>query len=236
MRYEKHNGYYIGPIGEYRLENVEVFNSKFTPIDYLYVNDVMSVFNKWINKSVKKKNLDKIRFVALSHILFETIHPFRDGNGRAGRIFLSYTLIGMWLMNAAIKGVKKSERERYYNAMEFSDSEFEKMLREVERGLTITPGVIEEYSKNTDTALIEEIIVDELSHSYEKMVSNKYCDLNSEALIRLRDAAKFFNYSQDYLRNLINTGNLNGHKKGKLWYVKLSDSEIMLIIYQMIIS
>ncbi|MCX6160731.1 MAG: Fic family protein [Ignavibacteriae bacterium] len=225
MRYEKQNGYYKGPLGEYRLENVEVFNSKFTPVNYIYINDVMNVFLKWINKSLKNKNPDKIRFAALSHILFETIHPFRDGNGRTGRIFLSYLLIGTGFLNIAIKGVKKAERERYYDAMETSDTEFEKMLREVEKGLILTSGVIEEYAKNTETSLIEEIITDELSYSFERMIYNKSGILNSDALLPLRDAAKFFNYSQDYLRNLINSGNLQGRKKGKLWYVKLSDLE-----------
>jgi excisionase family DNA binding protein len=32
-----------------------------------------------------------------------------------------------------------------------------------------------------------------------------------------------FNYSQDYLRNLINRKRIPATRKGKLWFVKISD-------------
>ena len=44
-----------------------------------------------------------------------------------------------------------------------------------------------------------------------------------DAMIPLREAAKFFNYSQDYLRQLIHLGKLPAKKKGKLWVVKVRD-------------
>ena len=185
----------------------------------------MSVYLKWINKNIKKRNLDKIRFAALSHVLFETIHPFRDGNGRAGRIFLSYLLIGFGFLNIAIKGVKKSERERYYTAMENADNEFEKMLRLVEKGKTFNFDTIEIHAGKTDTNLLEEIIYEELEYSYERTIKNNKGIITPDAIFPLRDAAKFFNYSQDYLRNLINSGLLKAHKRGKLWYINISEIE-----------
>ena len=225
MRYEKQNGFYAGKLGEYRLENVEVYDSKFTPLNYLYLNDVMSVYLKWINKNIKKYNSDKVRFAALSHVLFETIHPFRDGNGRAGRIFLSYLLIGFGFLNIAIKGVKKSEREKYYAAMENADNEFEKMLRLIEKGKAFDIDTIEKYAEKTDTTLLEDIIYEELEHSYERTIKNNKGIITPDATLPLRDAAKFYNYSQDYLRNLINSGLLKAHKRGKLWYINISEIE-----------
>ena len=38
-----------------------------------------------------------------------------------------------------------------------------------------------------------------------------------------KEAAKYFNYSQDYLRQLIHLGKLQAKKKGKLWMVKVRD-------------
>lgn len=225
MRYEKQYGFYKGNLGEYRLENVEVYNSKFTPLNYIYINDVIEAYLKWVNKSMKNKNLDRIRFAALSHLLFETIHPFRDGNGRAGRILLSFMLIGMGFLNIAIKGVKKTERERYYNAMESSDLYFEEMLRKIEKGKPVNAKLIEDYARKTDTTDLENIISEELVFAYDRMIKNKSEIINADALLPLREAAKFFNYSQDYLRNLINSGNLQARKKGKLWHVKLADME-----------
>ena len=39
------------------------------------------------------KTLDLVPFLAQSHCLFESIHPFEDGNGRVGRILLNYMLV-----------------------------------------------------------------------------------------------------------------------------------------------
>lgn len=225
MRYEKLHGFYKGPLGDYRKENVEVYNSRFTPVSYRYVNDLMTAYIKWINKQIRLRKNDKIRLAALSHVLLETIHPFRDGNGRVGRIFLSFILIGNGFMNIAIKGVRKNERERYYLAMEKSDDEFEKMLRRIEKGEAPSSALIDEYSRKTNTEILEEIILDELELSYDRLQHNNADEADKEALLPLRDASKYFNYSQDYLRNLLNSGNLKGMKKGKLWYIKLSDLE-----------
>ena len=47
--------------------------------------------------------------------------------------------------------------------------------------------------------------------------------MHKEAVLPLRDLARVYDYSQDYLRNLINRGQLKGHKKGKLWFVRVHD-------------
>jgi len=39
----------------------------------------------------------------------------------------------------------------------------------------------------------------------------------------LADLAHLYDYSSDYLRNLINRGKLKGRKKGKTWYVRVKD-------------
>jgi Fic family protein len=83
---------------------VEVNEVKFTPLDYVFVRETMEVFIGWINEKLKDPKYDKIKLAAESHILFETIHPFKDGNGRAGRILLSFILIGCGYVNIAIKG------------------------------------------------------------------------------------------------------------------------------------
>lgn len=49
--------------------------------------------------------------LAKHHIEFENIHPFIDGNGRTGRLLLTYELICMGLLPIDIR---YEERERYY--------------------------------------------------------------------------------------------------------------------------
>ena len=64
-----------------------------------------------------------------------------------------------------------------------------------------------------------------LEDSLKRLSKKEFVEMNLDATVPLRDAAKFFNYSQDYLRNLINKGKLPAEKRGKLWYLKIRDVE-----------
>jgi len=225
MRYEKQIGSYSGTLGNYRSENVEVLNSTFTPLSYIHIPETMEVFIKWLNKNLKKPQYDIIKLITLSHIIFETIHPFRDGNGRVGRIFLSFLLIGVGYLNIAIKGTTQRDRDNYYNAIEAGDDQFEIMLREIENGKKPTLEIIDNYANKTDSSLLEKIIRNRLSDSVERLKRGEFSKINLDAEITLREASKFYNYSQDYLRNLINNGKIKGKKKGKLWFVKILEIE-----------
>jgi len=223
MRYEKQVGSYLGILGDYRKEQVEVFNSTFTPLHFLYIPKTMKIFLKWLNQNVNNSKYDKIKLAALSHLLFETIHPFRDGNGRVGRIFLSFLLIGFGYLNISIKGTSKKDRDKYYKAMETGDNKFEILLREVEKGKIISITDIDKIVFETDSSLLEDIIKNRIQDSFGRISNSKIIELNLNAEVSLNEASKFYNYSQDYLRNLINNGKLKASKKGKLWFIKISD-------------
>ena len=223
MRYEKQVGSYVGNLGEYRKEQVEVFNSTFSPLHFMYIPKTMKIFLKWLNHNIKNPNYNKIKLAALSHLLFETIHPFRDGSGRVGRIFLSFLLIGFGYLNIAIKGTGKKDRDKYYKAMEIGDKKFEILLRNIEKRQIISVTEINNFAKETDSTLLEKIIKNRLQDSFNRIKNSKFIELNLNAEVTLNEASKFYNYSQDYLRNLINMGKLKARKKGKLWYINISD-------------
>lgn len=223
MRYEKQAGSFKGKLGEFRLEPVEVNEAKFTPLNYVFVRETMELVIKWINEKLKDPDFDKVKLAVQSHILFETIHPFKDGNGRAGRILLSYILVGCGYVNIAIKGTQKYDRDRYYEAMEKGDDQFELMLRQVENGKKIQTKDVSTYADKSDVSLLEKIVLNRLQDGLKRLSKKEFVEMNLDALVPLRDAAKFFNYSQDYLRKLINTGKLPAEKKGKLWYLRIRD-------------
>lgn len=56
--------------------------------------------------------------LAEHHIEFERIHPFTDGNGRTGRLLLTYELISQGLLPIDIL---YEERSRYYAALRAYD-------------------------------------------------------------------------------------------------------------------
>jgi len=223
MRYEKDSGTFMGPIGDFRKGNIEVAHATFRPVDVFYVRPAMESFIKWFNETAKKNIYDEVTLAAIAHVWFETIHPFSDGNGRAGRILLSYILIGQGLINVAIKGISKEDRSRYYDVLEKADSCFEKIHRTIEKAKRFNPADVNKTIRNEDFEPFVTMISKLLEEAVARLKEGKLVNLNKEAVLPLRDLARVYDYSQDYLRNLINRGQLKAHKKGKLWYVRVHD-------------
>jgi len=59
--------------------------------------------------------------IAKIHTLFEAIHPYRDGNGRVGRLLLNYLVIHQGFPPLVVKGLSEADRKRYYQALEGAD-------------------------------------------------------------------------------------------------------------------
>ena len=146
-----------------------------------------------------------------------------DGNGRVGRILLSYILIGQGLLNVAIKGISKDERNEYYNILEKSDHSFNEIHRLIEKHQKFSPKDINNAIRVEEFESFSVMISRLLTESIDRLKGGKLTNVNKEAILPLRDLAKMYDYSQDYLRNLVNRGQLKAHKKGKLWYVRVSD-------------
>ena len=81
------------------------------------MKDYVADLTKDMEVNIQKARLGELEWVeifhnlAKHHIEFENIHPFIDGNGRTGRLLLTYELICMGLLPVDIR---YEERERYY--------------------------------------------------------------------------------------------------------------------------
>lgn len=75
----------------YRTENVRIARSRFKSSPAQYVRADMDILLKWYNE--QKEKLNPLVLAVLFHHKFEKIHPFLDGNGRAGRMLLNYILL-----------------------------------------------------------------------------------------------------------------------------------------------
>ena len=201
----------------------EVTQSRFRPIDHFYVREAVELMVRWVNRNLKRSKYTPVTLAVLVHTWFETIHPFRDGNGRAGRILLNYILIGSGHLNIAIKGFTKADRDKYYDALEQGDDCFEDINRMLEKGKKLSLAQADKIVTAGPLAGLKEIVLDRLAESLKRMQRGATSGLDKDAVIPLRDLARLYDYSQDYLRNLINRGELKARKQGKLWYVRVRD-------------
>ncbi|MES2122254.1 MAG: DUF4172 domain-containing protein [Chlamydiota bacterium] len=82
------------------------------------VFDEMTAFIDWYNASNGSGSI--LGRAAISHIYFESIHPFEDGNGRIGRLLVEKILsqgLGQPILIAISKTLEKRKKD-YYSALE----------------------------------------------------------------------------------------------------------------------
>ena len=99
-------------LGEYRTVPVRILGSRVQPPFPIEVADRMKKLVYWYNKN---KNLHPFELACLLHIKFEKIHPFRDGNGRVGRLIMNFVLLEAGYPLLDIKVAKKL---LYYKTLE----------------------------------------------------------------------------------------------------------------------
>jgi len=88
--------------------------------------DVEKEFNalmRWY--AANKKKYHPVVIASYFHYVFEHIHPFRDGNGRIGRLILNFILKknGFPMID-----IKNKDKKRYYEALQRADKGNLKML------------------------------------------------------------------------------------------------------------
>jgi Fic family protein len=87
----------------------------FVPPPPQLVGGCMSDLEKWLHdKPTRTPTLIK---AALSHVQFETVHPFLDGNGRIGRLLVTLLLCAEGVLGEPLLYLSlylKKHREQYY--------------------------------------------------------------------------------------------------------------------------
>jgi Fic family protein len=82
--------------------------------------EISTLIRDWENFLHKDDGIDPLVKCAISHYQFEAIHPFDDGNGRAGRILIVLYLIEQKLLSLPIlyiSGYINKNRLEYYRVL-----------------------------------------------------------------------------------------------------------------------
>jgi Fic family protein len=107
-----------GP-GSFREHDIEPLPGGMQPPPW---SEVPPLMRDWVTQAHDVRNADEAAIsesIAALHARFEQIHPFLDGNGRAGRLVLNLLLVRLGIPPAIIY---KNDRARYLAALRRSDA------------------------------------------------------------------------------------------------------------------
>ncbi len=94
-------------------------NARFVPPPPDHLIEVMGTLELFLHdRPVKTRPLLK---AALAHVQFETIHPFLDGNGRLGRLLITFILCAEGVLDAPLLYLSlylKKHRDEYYRLLQ----------------------------------------------------------------------------------------------------------------------
>ena len=113
--------------GNFREHEIHSFPRGMTPVSWPLVSAEMTA---WVDR-VNALDAVDTRFpeaLAETHCRFEQIHPFLDGNGRAGRLVLNLVLVRLGYPPAIIL---KRDRSRYLHALRRADAGEPSLLGEM---------------------------------------------------------------------------------------------------------
>lgn len=166
-----------GPIGQYRNYGVQVGDHvapHFSEVPK-YINALLY----WVNETGKEWH--PVVSSAILHFRFENIHPFGDGNGRAGRALAMWELTRRKFDSLQLFAVDETlwlNRTRYYNALHETETRYPEDL---------TPWIL----------FIAEMLVITLERTWERVMT---LSQNSTA------AALTLTPNQQQLLRLLRTG------------------------------
>jgi Fic family protein len=94
-------------------------NAEYVPPPPDQVEPCMGELEKFLNDEYGK--LSTLIKAALAHVQFETVHPFLDGNGRLGRLLITFILCSEGALSEPLLYLSlyfKTHRRRYYDLLQ----------------------------------------------------------------------------------------------------------------------
>jgi Fic family protein len=193
--------------GEFRRGGIQIQRAKVRPPEF-DIDQYVRAFNKISLRLLEE--LPILPALARIHTLFESIHPFDDGNGRAGRILLNYLGVSKGYPPIIIKGIELEERERYYEALETADVGFHRGFPRP------TLKALEERLEEGDFQRLESLLYEGLLPRLDQVIA--LAIEPRESLMELNDLAPDFSVKESTLRQWVHRGKLIAIKRqGKLY-------------------
>ncbi len=189
---------------------------------------LLEKLNNWLEYANNQHDIDPLIKLAVLHYQFETIHPFKDGNGRTGRILNVLFLSSQNLLDEPVLYLSKyinEFKEEYYRLLRevTETNEWQNwiiyMLKAVEETAKYTLNkvlsIIEllDNTKNKIKSVLPGIYSYELVEVLFTQVYSKYTFLEERKIASRNTASKYF-------AKLVETGILEKEKLGNKFIFK----------------
>ncbi len=99
--------------GQYRTLDVQAAGTGYVYPPHYQLPERMADFTTWLN-TARSPSLHPVLYAAEAHYRLVSIHPFRDGNGRAGRLLMNLLLLRS---GYPIVIIANQNRQRYIEAL-----------------------------------------------------------------------------------------------------------------------
>lgn len=134
---------WIGPAG------ATLSNASFVPPPGHAVPEALSELERFVHS---KDTLPALIRIGLTHAQFETIHPFLDGNGRVGRLLITFLLCEQEILQSPVLYLShylKAHRAEYYERLQKirTEGDWEAWLKFFLRGVTAVSGEATETAR-----------------------------------------------------------------------------------------
>lgn len=159
---------WIGPQG------CSLVDATFVPPPHQVAEEAVSDLEKFLHNGGPIPPLVRI---GLAHAQFETIHPFLDGNGRIGRLLITFFLCNRNLLQRPVLYISlflKQHREEYYSRLQNvrDKGEWEEWLKFFLRG------VAEVANQATETA--KKIVA--LREDHRRLIADRFGNHGGKAV------------------------------------------------------
>jgi Fic family protein len=199
--------------GEYRNGQVHIgpagaglTDATFVPPPWQHVPNAMADLERFVNDDGEFPPLIRI---GLAHSQFETIHPFHDGNGRTGRLLITFLLCKERLLDRPVLYLShflKAHRNEYYDALQGTrdSGDYESWLKFFLRG--VAKVAMQAASVAASIGELRERHRTAIAEHYPRASKNAFALLDQLfvlPLVRISDAAERLEMTQAGAGNLV---------------------------------
>ncbi len=130
-------------------------NARFVPAPHMAVAECMAALEKFLK--AENDALPVVVRAGLAHVQFETIHPFLDGNGRVGRLLITFLFCHTGVLREPLLYLSlyfKQHRQEYYDLLDRvrRDGDWEAWLTFFLEGVRVTAdGAVATAQRVTET-------------------------------------------------------------------------------------